>query len=265
MNPISEIIGLSLKNRYYREYLKLLFLYGKSPRYESRDIKFLNYNVKVVDCLSFIYQYKEIFVKKYYLFESSSRSPLIYDCGANIGISCLFFKKHFPAARIKAFEADSKIAGILGDNLQRNGITDVDVYAKAVWTNNSGIEFYSDPADAGSLYGKGDKIKVDSIRLKDLVEQEEDQIEFLKLDIEGAETEVIIDLGESINRIKNIFIEYHSFIDRDQRLDRILGILNRSGFRYFINSVYEKHIPFKNKINDQNPEMDLQLNIFAYK
>ncbi len=265
MNPVSEIIGLSLTNRYYREYLRLLFLYGKTPRYENREIKFLNYNVTVTDCLSFIYQFKEIFVKQYYLFETDSLSPLIYDCGANIGISCLFFKKHFPDARIKAFEADKNITGILKGNLQKNNIKGIEVYSKAIWINNQGLDFYSDSADAGSVYGKGDKVKVDSIRLKEMVEQEQGIIDFLKMDIEGAETEVIIDLGDSISKIKNIFIEYHSFADRGQDLNKILGILSQYGFRYFINSVYEKHIPFKNKINVQNPAMDLQLNIFAYK
>ncbi len=265
MNPVSEIISLSFNNRYYREYLKLLFRYGNSPRFESRDIKFLNYNIKVVDSLSFIYQFKEIFVKQYYLFDTTSVSPVIYDCGANIGVSCLFFKKYFPGSKITAFEADRRIAGILKDNLQSNGVDDVVVHPQAVWINNSGLEFFPDQADAGSIYGKGDKITVDSIKLKEVVEQEQNNIDFLKMDIEGAETAVIIDLGESITRIKNMFIEYHSFPDRDQDLNRILETLSSFGFRYFINSVYQKHIPFKNKINDQNPQMDLQLNIFAYK
>ncbi len=265
MNPFSEIISLTLKNENYREYLRLLLLYGKTPRYENRKIKFLNYKVTVPDCLSFIYQFKEIFVKQYYHFETTSPSPLIYDCGANIGISCLYFKKRFPAARIKAFEADVNIAGILRNNLEENNITEIDVISKAVWKDNGGLEFYSDTADAGSIYGKGNKIKVDSIRLRDKVEKEESSIDFLKMDIEGAETEVIVDLGESISKIKNIFIEYHSFSDRGQNLDVILKSLSRYGFRYFINSVYERYSPFKNKINIQNPEMDLQLNIFAYK
>lgn len=265
MNPVSEIIGLSLTNRYYREYLRLLFLYGKAPRYKKREVSFLNYNITVTDCLSFIYQFKEIFVKQYYLFDTDSSSPLIYDCGANIGISCLFFKKYFPGARIKAFEADKNLSQILEANLRKNNITGIDVYSKAIWINDRGLDFYSDDADAGSVYGKGEKIKVESIRLKELIEQESGQIDFLKMDIEGAETEVIIDLGESISRIKNIFIEYHSFVDRGQDLNKILEILSKYGFRYFINSVYEKHIPFRNKVNVQNPSMDLQLNIFAYK
>ena len=265
MNSISDVLNLTLNNRYYREYLKLLLVYGRTPRFKSREIKFLNYKVSVVDCLSFIYQYKEIFVKQYYLFESDKSSPLIYDCGANIGISCLFFKRHFPDARIKAFEADHKIANIMEENLRKNHISDVEIYPQAVWTDSGGLEFCTDPADAGSIFGKGNKIKVDSVRLKDLVEQEKSKIDFLKMDIEGAETAVMFDLGDSITRVKNIFIEYHSIVKEDQTLDKILGLLSEYGFRYFINSVYEKQVPFRNKINYKNQEMDLQLNIFAYQ
>jgi uncharacterized protein YfeS len=39
----------------------------------------------VPDALSFIWQFKEIFVEEYYRFEAKSESPVIYDCGANVG------------------------------------------------------------------------------------------------------------------------------------------------------------------------------------
>lgn len=259
-----KIIQSAFSDRYYREYLRLLFLYWNVQRYKSREIKFLKYHVTVPDCPSFIYQFKEIFVKQYYAFSTESKTPVIYDCGANIGISVIFFKTIYRNSRIKAFEADKRIAGILENNLERNGIKDVEIYRKAVWTDNNGVEFYSDEADAGTIYGRGQKILIDSVRLKDFIDKEQ-EIDFLKLDIEGAEQDVIEDMRSALGKVKNLFIEYHSFINREQKLDNILLILRENGFRYFINSVYDKNKPFKNKINKQNPEMDLQLNIFAYK
>ncbi len=261
---MTEKIDKIFRNKYYREYLRLLFLYGRIPRYEGRDLKFLDYKIFVPDCLSFIYQFKEIFVKQYYLFPTESAIPVIYDCGANIGISLLFFKSIFHNARIKAFEADKSLADILHNNLINNGITDVEIIPKAVWIHNNGMEFYSNQADAGSIYGKENKILVDSIRLRDLIVREE-RIDFLKFDIEGAEPEVIEDIGKNLKIVRNLFIEFHSFIEQKQKLDKMLFILAENGFRYFINSVYDKQKPFLNRINPQNPEMDLQLNIFAYK
>lgn len=218
----------------------------------------------VPDCLSFIHQFKEIFVKQYYAFSTESRKPVIYDCGANIGTSVIFFNRIFRNSIIKAFEADKNIAEILKTNLLSNGITDVEIIPKAVWYHYEGVDFFADKADAGTVYGSGNKIKVDSVRLKDFIDQES-EIDFLKFDIEGAECEVVEDIGKSLIKIKNLFIEYHSLVNKEQKLDTILLVLKENGFRYFINSVYDRQKPFLNRINQQNPEMDLQLNIFAFK
>ena len=87
----------------------------------------------------------------------------------------------------------------------------------------------------------------------------------LKIDIEGAEIEVIKDCRDVLNKANNIFIEFHSFINRRQELDVILQILSANNFRYFMKQPMDRKIPFINKTNKNYPEIDLQLNIFAYK
>lgn len=124
------------------------------------------------DCRSFIWQYKEIFVDKNYLFKSVSTSPIIYDCGSNIGTSVLFFKEYFPNAKIKAFEAEPKIFSILKQNIESNKIDNVELISKAVWITNDGIEINSEGADSSSVFGEGKKTKIESVRLKVLIEKE---------------------------------------------------------------------------------------------
>src|SRR5262245_6977657 len=58
---------------------------------------------------SFVYMFEEIFAKASYSFHSDTDRPLIFDCGSNIGMSVLFFKKLYPTARITAFEPDPRI------------------------------------------------------------------------------------------------------------------------------------------------------------
>jgi len=87
----------------------------------------------------------------------------------------------------------------------------------------------------------------------------------LKIDIEGAEYEVLMDCRDSLLNVKNIFIEYHSFNISDQNLSEILQILQKNKFRYFIKSPNNKDAPLINKKSKFNPAMDLQLNIFGYK
>src|SRR5262245_3958230 len=45
--------------------------------------------------------------------------PVILDCGANIGISVLNYKRQFPRAHIVAFEPDPEFAPVLRRNLKK--------------------------------------------------------------------------------------------------------------------------------------------------
>jgi hypothetical protein len=90
-------------------------------------------------------------------------------------------------------------------------------------------------------------------------------IDFFKMDIEGAEVEVIKDCDYYLNKIQHIFIEYHSFVNSEQQLDVLLNILTKNGFRYFIKPEADRRMPYINRINKNFTDVDLQLNIFAYK
>ena len=120
-----------IRFRKEREFIRLLDIWGRENRYAQRNISFLAYKFKVPDCLSFVWQFKEIFVDEIYRFESINDSPVIYDCGANIGTSCLYFKEIHPNAKITAFEADPEIASVLETNLLENGLSDVKIIKKA--------------------------------------------------------------------------------------------------------------------------------------
>ena len=253
-----------ITNSYERTFLRLAFRYGGKERYKEFKIKFLDYEFTIPDVRSFLWQFKEIFVEECYKFESSTPKPVIYDCGANVGMSCTYFNRLYINSKIKAFEADPQIVEILTRNLNSNNINNVEIINKAIWTHNDGIEIGIEGADGSSIFLEDNKIKVESLRLKDLLESE-DRIDFLKLDIEGAELEVIEDCKENLYKVENLFIEYHSFLDHNQELDVILQILKYNDFRYFIKQPFDRNIPFINRINKNYPNMDLQLNIFAYK
>lgn len=58
-----------------------------------------------------------------------------------------------------------------------------------------------------------------------------------------------------------MFIEYHSFIHQPQQLYTLLSILERAGFRYYVNRIYAPRNPYLEITANQS--MDLQLSIFA--
>lgn len=139
----------------YRQFLKLAFKFGSYSRYTKRVVRFFIYSFIVPDTLSFIWQFKEIFTDTIYAFQTNSSSPVIYDCGANIGTSVVYFKKIFLNSKLKAFEANPQIAEVLCQNIIRNNIKDVEIIKKAVWTNNDGIMLNFDEADSSSIYTNG--------------------------------------------------------------------------------------------------------------
>jgi len=247
-----------------RKFFWMSVKYGNRKRFSPLKIKFLQYEFEIPDALSFIWQFKEIFVEEFYHFETNSKQPVIYDCGANVGTSCAYFKYQYPQSRIVAFEPNVNVAEYLLRNIKNNSLRKTEIINKAVWIHNKGIDLGMDDADASSIHLNTNKTKVDSVRLKDLLEQEE-KVDMLKIDIEGAEIEVLQDCRYSLNSVQNIFIEFHSYKNEKQQLSDLIAVLEAAGFRYYILQPENRSKPFLNRINKSNPQMDLQLNIFAYK
>lgn len=218
--------------------------------------------IKVNSAFWYLHGLEELFIEETYRFNSSKTAPRIIDCGANTGLSVIYFKRLFPQAKITAFEPDKAIFKILKENLQAFGYDDVEPINKAVWNETGSIKFLAAGGVGGRISeGKNEKtIEMPAFRLKDLLNEE---IDFLKLDIEGAEYNVIEDCNNNLKNVKNIFIEYHSEEKKEQKLDEILKILKDSGFKYYIKEAWNNQpMPY---VNPRNNLFDLQLNIFGYR
>lgn len=244
-------------------YQKVLFFYLLKKKGQSFTIRLHGFKIKANDARALVGMYREIFLQKQYDFKADSKSPLIIDCGANIGIATLFYKKNIPQAQIICIEADPAVADVLMENVKENNLQEITVIDKAAWINeNEKLLFSNQGSDSGSVFGTGSKIEVTTMRLKDLISSHK-EIDMLKMDIEGAEIDVLEDCAEGLNHVKKAFVEFHSFPAKPQELEKVLSILAYAGFRYFVLPVRRIDSPFR--FNFNNEEMDLQLNIFAYR
>jgi FkbM family methyltransferase len=260
---ILKPLYLFLKDPVYREYCFLFSRYFKHPRYKATTLKMLGWRIQVPDTLSFLFQFKEIFQEKTYAFDCANPNPVIYDCGANIGLSCLYFKALFPNSTLHAFEADPDIFRHLQANLQENGFRNgIVLHQKAVWVNEEGITFSKEGADGGSVIHANslNVINVPSIRLRNILIQQ--KIDLLKLDIEGAEEMVLLDCDGQFANVDKVFFEYHSHTDKPQAFGKLLDLMQRNGFRYIVQSPHNKIAPFQDR---ETGTMDLQLNVYCYK
>ena len=234
----------------------------KLPRYTKTSAQFMGKRLEIVDADSFLSMCDEIFVRNNYEFESSRKNPLIIDCGANIGMSILFFKKLYPDCKIIAFEPDRGVFKALQSNIESFGLQHVELHNKAVWSSETELQFLAEGSWGGRIPKPGDggnMVTVKTIRLKDYLKQ---NVDFLKIDVEGAETEILRDCAGELKSVANLFLEYHSYSKEKQSLQEILTILQDAGFRYHIKEAAIRKTPY---IEKSLPGMDSQLDIFAFR
>jgi FkbM family methyltransferase len=237
------------------------------PRYTAGETDLLGGGtpIRFLDNASLLFIFDEVFKKEIYKFHRGEKKPFIIDAGANIGLSVIYFKSIFPDARVIAFEPDPKVFSVLDHNVGALALQDVELVNKGLWNEQTFLNFFSEGADAGRVATAEDKkdlIKIPTTLLSPYLK--EGQVDFLKIDIEGAEFEVLKESSEYLGNVQNIFIEYHSFAHQKQHLSELLGILERSGFRVIINYIGLTSKSPMLKVEEQMG-MDLQLNIYGVR
>ncbi len=242
------------------EEARLLAEANAFPRYTPHRFRYRDLTLQVTDMLSVAWQVQEFFVEERLKFTATGPRPVIIDCGSNVGISVLYQRRMHPDAQITCFEPDPAVFACLQENLRANGVNGVDCRREAVWVHNDGVTFSSEGADGGSISGTG--VKVPSVRLRQILEQHA-HIDLLKVDIEGAETEVLLDCAEALERVRFLYVEFHSYAGAPQRLHELLTLLARHGFRYYILRIGVHHThPFAGL---EPAVMDMQLDIHAIR
>jgi FkbM family methyltransferase len=247
----------------FRAFCRLAMSLRNVPRYLDRHVIANGIRLWIPDVASFLSAYREIFVNRIYAFYSCTEQPRILDLGANIGLSVLFFKSIYPASHITAFEPDPYIYRYLTYNISSNKYNDVELINKAAWNENAVLEFHPDKADSGRIaQGSPGHIQVNAIDIAGYLRNH--HVDFLKMDIEGAEEVVLPACKEYLGSINYLFVEYHSQVGKKQTLDDIIHVMTESGFRVHIHSpVIFNPSPFLNV--KSHCGFDLQLNIFGWR
>ena len=211
----------------------------RTPRFTPGEIGLNGYRIAYADLLTLCPQWHDIFVLQSLRFQAKGVKPRILDCGANVGLASLYFKRLYPEARITAFESDPEIAAMCGRNLRENGAADVEVQAVAVWVQEGTVRFRQEGADSGAIDGVSTVIdagivEVPARRLRDVIARE--RVDLLKLDIEGAEHAVLPDCADALAQVDAMLIDVHEFDPRRRGLPALLTLLTRAGYEYAIDN-----------------------------
>jgi len=261
MNKITKAINILTDSDFRKDWKEARRLY-KTPRYTETTADLFGSTISVPDTASFLFMKDELFKEEIYKFRCDKKAPVIIDGGANIGLASIYFKQQYPNAKIIVFEADPYIAGFFKKNvLEAFQFDDVQLVEKALWKEITTLHFHSEKADAGRIGDSKDGMEVHTDLLSNYLKSE---VDFLKLDIEGAEVEVLQECASGLLMVQNIFVEYHSFENREQQLAEILNILKQAGFRIHITApgLTSDHPLWERKTYEG---MDLQLNIFGFR
>ncbi|QEC77924.1 FkbM family methyltransferase [Mucilaginibacter ginsenosidivorax] len=240
-------------------------LLEKQGRFQPVDVAFHGKTIKIVDAVTFLGSYDEIFVHGIYKFEPPQKEITIIDCGANIGLATIYFAINYPTAKIVAFEPDPDIFNVLKQNAATFGNGSIICHNEALSNQDAMLTFWLEGGHSGMLVHEADDRKtaqVKATRLKSFLGTYE-SITFLKIDIEGEEINVIPDIADELKKVDYLFLEYHSFIDKPQDLELLLSYITAAGMRYYIKEGSHKLYPFISR--EIFLGMDMLINIFCYR
>ncbi len=146
------------------------------------------------------------------------------DIGANVGASAIYFSRHYPEARILAFEPSPNSYDILTKNVL--GIDAIETFNFALSDMDDTVTFFLGRESVlDSMANSKDAVEQMHVEARDaaVVFQELGltQLDILKVDTEGCEVRILETLIEWLKDIRVIYVEFHS--ERDRReIDSIL-------------------------------------------
>jgi FkbM family methyltransferase len=220
---------------------------------QTQQIKFNHHNFKVnlrgqadASVLAEIFQIREYRAAENII--KSASFPII-DAGAQAGFFTLYSRALNAKIRVYAIEPEPANALFLAKHLKINHIQDVKIIQQALAGKSGKLGFYVSKDSHNHSLIKPEqyenKISVQGISLSDfLLKNKLIRISLLKMDIEGAEYEVLENLvKEDWRKIANILLEYHDLAEKNHQ--QLAELIRQNGFSLEIfPSHYDKKLGY---------------------
>ena len=225
----------------------------------------MNFLFKIVD---FFYQ-----KKKYYFLKKSIKKEIniFIDVGAHQGDTINEFLEIFTIKKIYAFEPSKENFIKLKEKvveIEKNKLVTIKISPYGLGEKNDilllneitdGVSNTFNSININSKYFKKkklittlfgikkfikDKVPTKIIRLKDFIEQEKiNKIDFMKIDTEGFEFNVLLGLEKDIKKVQFILFEHHydNMIIKNYKFKDIHKLLNDNG----VQKIFKTKMPFR--------------------
>ncbi len=145
------------------------------------------------------------------------------DAGANIGYYTIYFSRFLAANMVYAFEPSPREFSSLKHNVDLNNLQNIKLFPIALGNENSQLSLYINNSNFGknSMVNRGDSeeaIVVDVKRLDEVVGSLS-PVNFIKIDVEGAEPFVLEGANKTILKHKPVIL-YESWIYEQKPFDK---------------------------------------------
>jgi FkbM family methyltransferase len=168
-------------------------------------------------------------------------APLnIIDCGSNIGLATIYFNKHYPNAKYSAVEPFPDNSRLMKLNFENAGMNNYDILEGGIWNKDTTLyinrQFRDRKEWSVSLSespGPDEEEKIPAFSLLGLINRQQDTVDILKIDVEGAEALLFDDPEYSaafLCKVKCLALEIHDEFDCRKK---IYGTLTANNFFYF--------------------------------
>lgn len=175
--------------------------------------------------------HSEVFEHRYYDLRLDTTPLRILDLGANVGFTAIYFGRSYPTAEIVCVEPVPGNVACLRRNLEMNHI-DARIIEAAIHCRDGFVSMQLSPMDYGHKVSSGDvslnghSIQVPSISMVTLFKTLRwDEIDLLKIDIEGYERELLSGECAWLRNVKVLCIECHDGFE-----DELPDVAFRHGF-----------------------------------
>jgi len=154
--------------------------------------------------------FEKIFVWNDYDLDYPAGVKTVIDAGANIGLSAVYFATRFPDAKVVAIEPQSENFRLLEQNTKH--YPQVIPLHAALWSDDTTLGL-SNPDDRVDSYQYSPDAAVETVPAFNMASvlsrYDMPRVDVLKIDIEGAETEVFALRPEWVRRVGMFIIELH--------------------------------------------------------
>lgn len=156
----------------------------------------------------------DTFYRKYHLSPISlSDNAIIVDLGANVGYTMVHFAYLYPMSNIYGVEIDEGNFFQAKQNLQPLEKRAKIIHA-AVWHENGKVVYGGDQEWGFRILDKNDNMEIKNEVEAKTIDSIFDEfnltiIDYLKMDVEGAEGKILQNPEKWIKKVKSIKIEYH--------------------------------------------------------